>query len=367
MNGSVLIYSLHDNEPEHERACHIDLGRRLSRILGREFGGYHDGTSHQKNDDIYVIATDAIIGLDQARTLGIHDKTHLYGGVAPHAFIPTNAITHPLYQTSATAPEGWSHEFAEHVRHIVLAGYTVFSPADATLAAEALLRRGPVRIKPVHARGQQGQSVISNKDALKVALKNINPDELAQTGLVLEEQLEQASIYSVGQVQVGGLVASYVGTRRTTLDNSGAPAYGGSALIVTRGDYPALFLLSLPTELLLAAAQAQLYDRATALSFPDFFASRRSYDIAHGIDACGRIRCGVLEHALRPDGASAAEILALETLHARPDIDTVRTSTLEIFGVDKDPPAHAIELFDGEDRDIGYIRKYVMLERYDTR
>jgi len=45
MNSSVLIYSLHDNEPDHERDCHIDLARRLTQILGRTFGGYHDGAS----------------------------------------------------------------------------------------------------------------------------------------------------------------------------------------------------------------------------------------------------------------------------------------------------------------------------------
>lgn len=367
MNGSVLIYSPHDNEPEHERACQIDLGRRLSRILGRRFGGYHDGRSHAENDDPYVIAINTIVGLEQARTLGIHDETDLFGGVAPHSFIPTKAITHPLYQEDAPAPEGWSHDFGERVQHVVLAGYTVFSHDDAVLAAEALSRRGPVRIKLVYGTGGHSQSVVNDKDTLKTILGKLDPDELAQCGLVLEEQLEQVSNYSVGQVRVGGLVASYVGTQRVTLDNEGVPVYGGSELIVTRGDYPAIFLLPLRTELLLAAAQAQLYDRAATLSFPDFFASRRNYDIAHGFDAGGRIRCGVLGQSWRPGGASAAEILALETLHARPDVTTVKAATLETFGEDEEAPAHAIELFNGEDRDIGHIRKYVMLERYDNR
>ncbi len=57
-------------------------------------------------------------------------------------------------------------------------------------------------------------------------------------------------------------------------------------------------------------------------------------------------------------------MLALETLHARPDINTVQAATLETFGNAEEIPSHAIELFNGEDRGIGHIRKYVMLKRY---
>lgn len=364
MSGPVLIYSPHDNEPEHERVCHIDLARRLSLILDRPFGGYHDRTSHRTDVDRYMIAIDTIIGLKKAQMLGIDDETNVFGGVAPYSFIPTKAITHRLHQQHAAAPEGWSHDFGERVRHVVLDGYTVFSHDDAIRAGETLLRQGPVRAKPAHDKVGRAQSVIHNQRALNAAVNKMDTRQLARYGLVLEEQLEHISTCSVGQVRVGGLVASYVGTQRLTRDNHGDAAYGGSELIVTRGDYPALFLLALPTNFLLAAAQAQLYDRAAAITFPDFFASRRRYDVAQGMDARGRIRCGVLEQSWRPDGASTAEILALETLHARPDIATVKAATLEIFGTNEDAPAHAIELFNGEDRDIGHIRKYVMLERY---
>ncbi|HLR77826.1 MAG TPA: DUF3182 family protein, partial [Burkholderiaceae bacterium] len=66
----------------------------------------------------------------------------------------------------------------------------------------------------------------------------------------------------------------------------------------------------------------------------------------------------------RPGGASAAEVVALEALHARPDLQTVRAATFEMFGHTEAAPACAIELFNGEDREVGYIRKYVMLKRY---
>lgn len=364
MNGSVLIYSVHKNEPEHERVCHIEIGRRLSLILGRPFGGYHNGALHSTGAQPYLIATDTIIGADQAHALGITDETLLFGGVAPYPFMPTKAITHPVYDPDANAPAGWSYKFADYVQQVVLAGYTVFGHADALRAGNILLNQGPVRVKPVRGKAGRGQFVVRDAHALKTALMDIDPDELSQYGLVLEEHLENVNTYSVGQVRVGGLVASYVGTQRLTVDNQGEDVYGGSELIVTRGDYPALFSLSLPNEMMLAAAQAQLYDRAASVSFPEFFASRRNYDVAHGVDAHGRMRCGVLEQSWRPGGASAAEVLALETLHARPDINTVQAATLETFGNAEEIPSRAVELFNGEDRDIGHIRKYVMLKRY---
>lgn len=369
MTGSVLIYSVHKNEPEHERACHIELGRRLSLILGRTFDGYHNGplyTAHARIDGEtpYLIATDTIIGADQAHALGVNDEDDLFGGVAPYEFMPTKAITHSLCASDCRAPPGWSHEFTRYVEQVVLHGYTAFSFADALRAGNMLLPYGSVRIKPVNGKAGRGQTVARNADELKIALLKLDIEELARYGVVIEEHLEQVRTYSVGQVRVGNLTASYVGTQRLTKDNNGDEVYGGSELIVTRGDYPALFLLSLTPDMMLAVAQAQLYDRAAALAYPGFFASRRNYDIACGKDARGRNRCGVLEQSWRPGGASAAEIVALEALHARPDLQTVKAATLEMFGSDEAAPSCAIELFNGEDSEIGHIRKYVMLKRY---
>lgn len=369
MTGSVLIYSVHKNEPEHERACHIDLGRRLSLILGRTFDGYHNGPvctacTHVDGVAPYLIATDTIIGADQAHELGIRDESDLFGGVAPYDFMPTKAISHSLCDSDAVAPDGWSHEFGRYVEQVVLHGYTAFSLADAARAGDRLLQYGPVRIKPVNGKAGRGQTVVKDADGFKLALMNIDPDEMRARGVVIEEHLENVSTYSVGQVRVANLVVSYVGTQRLTTDNTGEDVYGGSEIIVTRGDYHALFRLPLSPEMMLATAQAQLYDRAAALAYPGFFASRRNYDIACGTDARGRTRCGVLEQSWRPGGASAAEIVALEALHARPDVQTVRAATFEMFGPDEAAPPAAIELFNGEDSELGQIRKYVVLKRY---
>src|SRR5690625_1390451 len=369
MSGSVLIYSVHDNEPEHERACHIELGRRLSLILGRTFGGYHNavpisGQTCPGNPAPYLVATDTIIGKEHARGLGIQDESGLFGGVAPYAFMPTKAITHPLYSRDARAPEGWSEDFGRYVEQVVLDGYTAFSLNDALHAGKELLRHGSVRIKPVNGKAGRGQTVVNDNETLELALLKVDPDEMAIHGLVLEENLQAVKTYSVGQVRVANLIISYVGTQRLTMDSHGDAVYGGSDLLVTRGAYPALFRLPLAPQMMLAVAQAQLYDRAATLAYPHFFASRRNYDVACGTDARGRTRSGVLEQSWRPGGASAAEVVALEALHARPDLQTVRAATFEMFGHTEAAPSCAIELFNGQDREVGHIRKYVMLKRY---
>src|SRR5690606_42113572 len=111
MTGSVLIYSVHKNEPEHERACHIELGRRLSLILGRTFEAYPNGPvctacAHVDGVAPYLIATDTIIGADQAHEPGIHDDSNVFGGAAPYDFMPTNAISHSLSADDDAAPHG---------------------------------------------------------------------------------------------------------------------------------------------------------------------------------------------------------------------------------------------------------------------
>ncbi len=160
------------------------------------------------------------------------------------------------------------------------------------------------------------------------------------------------------------MIASYVGTQRLTADNRGEMVYGGSELIVALGDFDTLQKIDLAPGYQTAIAKAKAYDAAASKCFTGFFASRRNYDVASGLDSKGRQRCGVLEQSWRTGGASAAEIAALEAFHTRKDIKIVRASTLEIFGDRAQPPAQAKEVFYGEDPDLGLIRKYVMVEPY---
>jgi hypothetical protein len=218
-----------------------------------------------------------------------------------------------------------------------------------------------VRLKHVRACGGRGQQVVSEPAELAAALEATAPDELANDGVVLEENLADVTTCSVGQVRVADHVASYYGTQRLTPDNGGVPVYGGSELVVARGDFDALLGLDLPAAARLAVAQARSYDAAASECFPGLFASRRNYDVAQGLASSGW-RSGVLEQSWRIGGASGAEIAALEAFDAEPSLDVVRASTVEVYGPYQ-PPAQATVYFSGVDQEVGQITKYSLIER----
>ncbi len=212
--------------------------------------------------------------------------------------------------------------------------------------------------------GGLGQTVATDPAALERALAALDPAEVARDGVVLEQNLTAVTTYSVGQVRVAELVATYCGTQRLTPDNSGAAVYGGSDLVVVRGDFEALLGLGLPEEVRIVVAQARAYDAAAMAVFPGLFASRRNYDVARGRDSAGRERSGVLEQSWRIGGASGAEIAALEAFRAAPALQTVRASCLEIYGESGTPPARATVYFRGMDERVGPITKYTLVEPY---
>src|SRR5690606_21912943 len=98
--------------------------------------------------------------------------------------------------------------------------------------------------------------------------------------------------------------------------------------------------------------------------YREFFASRRNYDIAQGIDARGRPCSGVLEQSWRIGGASSAEIAALERFSQDASATVVRASSLELYGERQTPPDGATVLFRGEDAEVGFITKCVMVDDY---
>ncbi|MNC93227.1 hypothetical protein D3C83_98090 [compost metagenome] len=80
-----------------------------------------------------------------------------------------------------------------------------------------------------------GQQVVSSAAELETVLDAVDPAVLSREGLVVEWNLEKVTTYSVGQVRVAKLVASYCGTQRLTTNATGARVYGGSDLVVVRG------------------------------------------------------------------------------------------------------------------------------------
>lgn len=362
--GTVKIYPARMIEPEHEKTVHHELGRRIAQLLGMRFGGEYDGLPCTERQ--YLIPTDTIIGTRCADQLGLSQESDLFGGIAPYGFLPTKAITHSLYNIHAMAPDGWSHEFGEHIRDCVLRGYTAFSLPDATEAGRLLLNGGPVRIKPVTATAGRGQLVVSDFGALQEALGRQDFRALSQYGLVLEAHLDFVETFSVGQVRLGGNLASYIGTQRLTPDNQGDMVYGGSELIVSRGGFDQLLKLEFDENQLNVIDKAQQYDQAVDHYYPSLIASRRNYDVARGRDANGSWCTGVLEQSWRIGGASAAEIAALEAFHNHDDVNVVVATTTEVFGADVIGPEDAIPLFQGVDSEIGPVSKFLNIKPYDN-
>jgi hypothetical protein len=361
-HGVVVLYAPPGHTPpgSHESVTRHALASRLAALIGCPFAGEHDPARCHPGPVYFVPGVTLLEAT--ARELGIRGEHDLFGGVVPHPFVATKAISHPLVAPAAHAPEGWSHDFPAWVQDAALAGFTSFDLDDACRAGRRLLERGPVRLKPVRATGGRGQAVLADAAALDAALEAIDAVELATHGLVLEENLAEVATYSVGQVRAAGLVASYYGTQRLTPDNDGATVYGGSDLVLVPGGFEGLLALELPTAVRHAVAQARVYDAAASACFPGLLVSRRNYDVAQGLDAAGRPRSGVLEQSWRIGGASGAEILALEAFRADPALRQVRASTVELYGEDAQAPPHASVLFRGWDAEVGFLTKYALVE-----
>jgi hypothetical protein len=363
---SLVLYPNRDTEPEHERLVHLELARRLAALQGMAFAGVFD-PAVSYGIAPYLVPSATLIGLDLARQLGLRGEQDLFGGVAPHPFVPTKAISHPLLNASAYAPPGWSYRFNVQVANAVLDGFTAFTLEDARAAGLQLLAEGPLRIKPVCATGGRDQTVVQDAAGLDACLAALDPAQLAVYGLVLEQDLADVTTFSVGQVRVAGLVVSYYGTQRLTPDNNGEQVYGGSDLLLARGDFNELLKLELPEMAQLAVLQARLYDLAAMHCYRGLYASRRNYDILQGTDMRGLRRSGVLEQSWRIGGASSAEVLALERFAAEPQLRSLRARSVELFGKQQQVPPGAILMYRGSDAQIGFVSKFAMVEAHDQQ
>lgn len=345
---------------EHERAALERHSQAIARLLGWRAGGWHDAARPCRGPLYFV--PDETLSADLAGRLGIASTDDLFGGVVPHAFVAGKAISHPLVSPQAARPAGWRGGLAAACGDAVLAGYSAFSRADAQAAGLRLLEHGPVRIKPVLGTGGRGQVAASDEPGLRAALAAMDPAELGEHGVVLEEQLADVRTYSIGTLQVGRWRASYFGTQRLTRDPNGQAVYGGSDLTVLRGGFDALADCGAPDEIGPCIGQARRFDAAVQACYPGLFASRRNYDVAVGRNGRGEWRSGVLEQSWRVGGATGAELAALGRLQAQPDLARVRAVCVEVFGPSPEPPAGAIVHFRGEERELGLVTKYTVVE-----
>lgn len=360
---AVVAHSVRPDAPLHEVETNRALARWLAQILGLDYGASYSADLHDPAD-LYLLPTQTLIGAAQALSLGVKGPEDLWGGYVDHDFICTKAITHGLHAPDAVAPEGWSPLFAERVRGVVLDGLSVFAMEDARIAATQLLDSGPIRLKPVHACAGRGQEVIENLKQLELILARPDMPELFAQGVVLEQDLQEVVTHSVGQSFIGGRVFSYCGEQYLTQDGQGEAVYGGSNLLVVPGYYDALLALALDDDVRLAIEQAQVFDNAADEAYPGFYASRRNYDIAQGLDSQGTRRSGVLEQSWRMGGASSAEVAALQSFINDPGLRAISVSSVETY-IDQPLPAHAIEIYRGPAEQGDFLLKYVTVQPYD--
>jgi len=331
-------------------------------MMGCRFDEISDIAAARPIDLGYVVPDVTIASLEAARALSIRGEEDLFGGVVPFPFVAAKTITHPLIDPAAVAPQGWRSDFPERVRAVTLPGWSAFSPGDVRAAGRRLLRGGEVRVKPASGIGGAGQSVARDEAELEAQLAAIDPAEFPR-GVVVERNLVGVRTYSIGYARVGSLLASYIGTQRTTHSRHGKEVYGGSSIEVVRGGFEALDELALEDEARHAIRSARTYHEAAMACFSGMFASRCNYDVASGSDASGRQCIGVLEQSWRIGGASGAEVAALQALNDDPALKRVRASTTEVHGPGVPVPEGAILYFSGVDDHLGPITKYAELHR----
>lgn len=360
MAGTVIAYTqgLRGYANEHEQMTRMEVVRRLAQLKGYAVA---EEFAEPPLGKIYRVPSDTLVGTERAQALGIRSRDDFFGGIVPHPFVSTKAITHPLVAPGAQAPEGWSPHFSRMVGDAVLPGFTAFTRDDAATAADRLLVAGPIRVKLVRETGGNGQTVVRSRAEFDTCLADIADEMLARDGVVIEQNLRQVETLSVGQVHVAGIVATYYGVQRLTRNRKGAEVYGGSDLTVVRGDFQALLALELSREVRIAVEQALLYDSAAQAAFPGLLASRINYDVAQGLMPDGSWRSGVLEQSWRAGGATGAEIAALEAFQADPQRHRVRASGHEIHGPLQDLPPGAVVYFRGVDDAVGPLTKYTTL------
>ncbi len=341
----------------HDRASRATLLARIAALLDQPLLDPVD--AEQASAMTALLVPGDALEADDASAAGIFDRSDILGGVVPAMFIGTKAITHGLVDDDAARPAEWSVKMAKLMSDAALPGYTAFTHVDAARAGRLLLAKGPVRIKDVCGKAGLGQEVVRSEAELDAALANENAAELADCGIVLEENLTDVVTYSVGLVELAGQTISYWGTQNLTTDRKGREVYGGSDLHVVRGGFAELASLDLPDHLACAVRCAAIFDVAAHAAYPDIILTRRNYDVIEGTDAQGVRRIGVLEQSWRVGGASGAEIAAFEAFHAEPDTAEVRCSTVEVYDL-VTPPVGATIYYQGVDPVVGAMTKYAM-------
>jgi hypothetical protein len=337
---------------------HIELAKRVSRFLRLRYCGRLE--DRPGGERLFLLPFLTVCADELSPHFRLVEEGDFLGGWVAHSLQATKAITHPL-APGEPPPFGWSADFTSAVKELTLSGFTAFTAAGANEAGLHLLKWGEVRLKPVYAAGGNDQHVVRSEDELTELVQTFSDHTGQLGGLVLEENLHDAETYGIGRIRLGELSASYLGVQELTRNNAGDLVYGGTRMLVTRGDFPQLLpQLSSKTEKV-AVSLAMEFDRQASQHL-GLIASRRNYDVIAGKTATGEMKCAVLEQSWRVGGATGGEIAALEAFADEPGLRHVRAATVERYGHDRIAPDGSTIYYHGVDPELGPHLKYAVLD-----
>ena len=188
--GAFVTYSPqeHGYRDSHERVTRTEIGRKLAALKRYAFAGEYD-CSVCYSGPVYFIPSDTLLARE-ATDLGIRGEHDLFGGVVPHPFVATKAITHPLVDPDAM-PRRAGRRVRLRVQDAVLDGFTAFCPEDARRAGCTPARARPVRASSRSARpAAAGRPWCPRRRRAGGAARGDRPGGAA-AGLVLEENLAE--------------------------------------------------------------------------------------------------------------------------------------------------------------------------------
>src|SRR5262245_65009506 len=114
--GVVVVYFSRFGKPLqwHHKVVLDLVAKAIAKIKGYEFGGHYDPEYHYSGS-LFFVPDDTLL-LDEAAHLGIRSSNDLYGGVVPHLFAKTTAITPGLIARLAARTTGWYADLADRMR-----------------------------------------------------------------------------------------------------------------------------------------------------------------------------------------------------------------------------------------------------------
>ena len=359
---SVVFYRCepHGHARSHDATTKAEVARRLAELLDFNYAGEFDPVQRPPGR-LYFVPTDTLYGVDDALRLGIRSPDDLFGGVVPHPFVATKAITHPLVDADALAPSGWSPDsrpacakWCCRLFRLHRAGCT----ARGRTPARARVRCASRRPRGV---GGGGQAVVSTRRSWRPVSASLDTEALSRQGIVLERESRGSDDTQRRPGRSRRRDGELLGTQRADSATSGRGCLWRIALVRRARRLRRAAALDLAGGgAHRDRAGAGATTRAALMFFPGMFASRCNYDIAQGLDDEGRWRSGVLEQSWRIGGASGAEVAALRRLPRRSGAASgARVDRRNLRrGRRRAAPTPSV-YFDGIDEHVGPLAKYV--------